>query len=344
MQVDTKFGQVSISHNPVLSPASSRGIEIGNSISIALEMPRPIAFDDAISRTLQLLRFFGLVIGRPQNIQKLVLLVRKGDREAALRVHWSHRPVRAVNALEDSSYLLRPGTFLLNPIDRQDEFVRVMQAWLDKDEEHQDARMRFNTSFLCQKKYSVDRLISAANMFDILPPSAVPNDIEITESLKQAKQKCKEIFKSLPKSYERDSIFGALGRIGKASLKHKTRHRAKYLIEIIGEWLPDLVMVLEAAIDCRNHFVHGSPAKIDYNNNFKMVTFFTDTLEFVFGASELVEAGWDIQTFIQKPLFMTHPYDVYSVNYLDRLKAFKTLFSKERQLLAPTAKRYGGGF
>ena len=50
--------------------------------------------------------------------------------------------------------------------------------------------------------------------------------------------------------------------------------------------------MIDHAIDCRNHYVHGNPAKLDYES---VLDFLTNTLEFVYGVSELIECGWDSQ-------------------------------------------------
>jgi hypothetical protein len=49
----------------------------------------------------------------------------------------------------------------------------------------------------------------------------------------------------------------------------------------------------------------------------------TNTLEFVFGASELVEAGWDIQRFAGGGSTGTHPFGSYLVSYKSNLEALK---------------------
>jgi len=85
------------------------------------------------------------------------------------------------------------------------------------------------------------------------------------------------------------------------------------------------VLVLNEAVDCRNHYVHGSTPKFDYTQNFDMVCFFTDTLEFVFAASELIEAGWNIRIFTETPTTMSHPFGAYRVNYDRHLQALKGL-------------------
>ena len=48
----------------------------------------------------------------------------------------------------------------------------------------------------------------------------------------------------------------------------------------------------------RNHYVHGSEASYDYRADGDALFFFTSTLEFVFGASELIECGWEIANWI----------------------------------------------
>jgi len=327
VQADTALGRVCVRHNPNWSLGGPNGVRIDNVISITLETANPINFPEAITRTVRLLRFLELIIGRPQNLHEFVVFVDGGELPEPLKVHWSHRPIRTVEAV-GNTLRPQPADLLLDPIDRQTEFINVIRAWLEKDEERQDSRQRFHTCFAQQHTYSVERLISAANMFDILPESAAPRDVDLPAILREAKEQCRKIFEPLPNSYERNGVLNALGRVGKASLKHKTRHRAQYLVDAVGDRLPDLVLVLDAAIDCRNHYVHGSASKIDYSSNFDMVIFFTNTLEFVFGASELVEAGWNIRTFVETPTSMSHPYGAYRISFQQSLQALKALVEK----------------
>ena len=145
--------------------------------------------------------------------------------------------------------------------------------------------------------------------------------------MRQAKTECQKVFKKLPESYERNSVLSALGRIGKATLKHKTRHRGQIIMDAFGGRPAELPFVLDAAVDCRNHYVHGTPSRIDYSKDSDVVVFLTNTLEFVFGASELVEAGWDIQRFAGRGSTMTHPYGSYLVTYKSNLEALKALIN-----------------
>ena len=94
----------------------------------------------------------------------------------------------------------------------------MLGRWLAVDHDRADARVQFSDGFSNGNQYDVRRLVSSANMFDILPASAVPNDVELSDELQKAKAEARRIFKDLPRSAERDSVLGALGRLGKASL------------------------------------------------------------------------------------------------------------------------------
>jgi ApeA N-terminal domain 1 len=326
LQASTSLGKIHVRHNPSWDTGGPRGVRIENVISVELEPDGEVTFDQAIERMHRLLGFLELIIGREQTLRSFVVFVAGGEHPEPLSVHWSHRPIRALSAAGDMK-APQPADLLLDPIQRQEEFIKVMRNWFDKDVEKQDARQRFRASFVSQRSYSIDRLVGAANLFDLLPESASAKDTQLSDEVNLATLGCRSIFKKLTKSYERDSVLSALGRVGKASLKHKTKHRAQYVLGAIRERFSDLVFVLDSAVDCRNHYVHGAISKIDYSSNFGMVIFFTDTLEFVFGASELVEAGWDICAFVEKGTTMSHPYGAYFANYQLNLKALKKLFA-----------------
>ena len=164
-----------------------------------------------------------------------------------------------------------------------------------------------------------------ANVFDVLPASAVPADIVLSDDLREARDQCTVVFKKLPKSTARDSVLGALGRVGKSALKHKIRHRAQIVTEKAVNWFADLTVVTDEAVNCRNHYVHGSAAAVDYTRHQDLLFFFTDTLEFVFAASDLIESGWDIVRWLNEGTVGSHPFGRYVAAYSDNLKALKTL-------------------
>ncbi len=323
VSVDTVLGRISASHNPSHNLGGPEGGYLKNSIFVTIKFTNTATFHEVIDHTSTLLRFLELLVGRPQNLLKMYVgLEDNGKKPAYLDVYWSMPPQRD---MPDKEQRPHPSDLLLDAVRQPDAFCRVLANWLDRHETWRDARHRFSSSFENQRNYGIDRLIGAANMFDILPSTAIPPDIQLSERLEQARDGCRETFRSLPESPERDSVLNALGRVGKSTLKQKIRHRGKLLIDLAGERFPDLFMVTDEAVNCRNHYVHGAMPKFDYSNNFDAIMFFTDTLEFVFGASDLIEAGWDFKAWCANSSAMSHPFGQMRVNYNENLRRLKSL-------------------
>lgn len=327
VRVRTALGEVAAHHNPTWDSGGPNGVHIDNSISITITPHTPILFREMTDRIFDLLRFLEVVIGRPQKLIDIRLRVAIDAKPTEfLRVYWSLDPSHKTTSNEDTTRP-HPADILTDPIRRPTEFSEVMTKWFDSNAERKDARVRFSTSFGRGNEYSIDRLVGAANMFDILPASSVPKDVSLSQELLEAKKLCKQIFKDLSPSLERSSILNALGRLGKSTLKHKVKFRAKYLIDSVGERFPDINLVLEEAVNCRNHYVHGSISNIDYNSNSDLVVFFTNTLEFVFAAADLIESGWDIQAWCKEGTTMSHPFGRFKVGYSENLTALKEQLS-----------------
>jgi hypothetical protein len=164
-------------------------------------------------------------------------------------------------------------------------------------------------------------------MFDILPESAVPPDVQLPDDLKSATEQCRAVFKGLPQTPERDSVLSALGRLGKSSLKRKIRHRAQLIVDTVGERFPSLFDVTDEAVNCRNHYVHGGESRFDYNREFNTVVYFTETMEFVFAASDLIEAGWDAKTWNETSMTLGHPFASYRSKYMENLSKLQSLLA-----------------
>ena len=320
--VQTALGDIRVEHRPQWTAGGPRGVRIDNEIWLRLLPDEPINFHEAIERTLRLLRFLELIAGRPQSLPLLRITTGDSLPPDVLEVHWSHHPRRSKEH-ESSFGGPHPADLPLDPIRRSAEFANVLSRWLAADSERLAARSRFHNSFALQSYYTVDRLIGAANSFDLLPESAVPDKVALSNEIKDAKDRARDLFTSLPHSFERSSMLGAIGRLGTASLKQKVRHRIGILLPVSGSRFPEIERVCDHAVDCRNHFVHGSQVKLIRGSPEDNLGFLTDTLEFVFGTSELVEAGWDALRFMETPTSMSHPFGLYRVNYADGLRALK---------------------
>jgi hypothetical protein len=180
----------------------------------------------------------------------------------------------------------------------------------------------------------VDRLIAAANIFDILPDTVFPPNLPIPDEMEVARDKARALFRELPQSSDRASVLGVLGRIGKLSLKRKIGSRVKLISDRCGTAFPELLTVTERAVDCRNYFVHGGERDFDYASKYPVIWFFVDTLEFIFGASDLVEAGWDINRWLGEGSMMIHPFGVYKIQYSENLQRFKQAIKERAQIRA----------
>lgn len=321
---ETALGRISASHNPSYPTGGPNGIGIRNRIVLSVGFKESVSFDSAIAATMTLHRYLGVLVGRPQNLLMLELQIKPPPEGEPylLRVYWCMPPRRDPSHDEQRTH---PAEVLLDAVRQPETFSRVLAAWLERESTWQDARGRFYHCFAGQNYYDTDRLIAAANMFDILPGTAVPAGVTLSPELAEAKEACRRIFKKLPDSIERQSVLGALGRVGKSNLKQKIRHRAQPLIQALDGKFPEMTLVIDEAVNCRNHYVHGTDPRFNYNENSNTLSFFTNTLEFVFGVSDLMEAGWDVVAWSKIPTSMAHPFAAYRVNYDLAIRELKKL-------------------
>ena len=319
---ETVLGRVSAYHNPSHRLPSPEGVYLQNTIVVTIAFKEPVSFEDATSHSSTLVRYLGLLVGQPQTLLELSVCTQPNRSAPPLEVYWCMPPKRAPSHEERKPH---PSDVLLDGVGRPEEFSSVLAGWLQRQPAWNDARQRFFGCFAEQQRYGTDRLIGAANMFDILPGSALPHDVQLSPEVSEAREAARRIFKPLTASPERDSILNVLGRIGKCTLKHKVRYRAQRLLAAVGERFPDLLTVTDEAIDCRNYYVHGGDPRFDYAGNFNAVVFFTNTLEFVFAASDLIEAGWDVTRWIKTATPMSHPFAEFRVDYAERLARLKVL-------------------
>jgi hypothetical protein len=324
---DTVFGTISAAHNPGHSLGGPRGVRLKNTIVVTITPKDGIVFEEAIARTSTVLAYFGLLIGRPQNLRKMYLATAPDSgTQRPLRVYWSMPPKRRPSHEPRNPH---PADVLLDGARQPKVFSRVLTSWLERQQMWRDARQRFFDSFAQQRNYPIDRLTGSANMFDILPHTAVPEAVELTEQLKSARLRARKIFYDLPNSVERESVLNELGRMGKSKLKQKVAHRARSIVAALGQPFADLITITNEAVNCRNYFVHGGKARFDYTANWGAVAFLTDTLEFVFAASDLIDAGWDIKAWSKIPSSMSHPFGAYRVGYAQNVQKLKALLPKK---------------
>ena len=282
-----------------------------------------------MQRIRAVILFVALLIGRPQVLLDLrleILPSHEGKDTTPLKYD-VHCHMYATYTRDNS----RPERLILGlMIDvagNVEAFNTIITKWLARHCEWRDARERFYTSMEYQRRFVEDRIIGAANMFDLLPSSAVGPERVISESSLDAISKARQILRQgrTDPSDSDDPCNEALSRLGtikRKTLRQKVHFRATKILNSVDGAFPDLFLVIDQAIKCRNVFVHGAftlPASVYV----EQLGFLTKTLEFVFGISDLIEAGWDVQGWLDGPKGFNDALGTYAVGYSENLETFK---------------------
>lgn len=324
---DSKVGKVSLTNRTNCTMRSAAGIGIKNEITANIEFKEPKTLDTAIDALRSLHSLFELNLGRRQRLCWIELELVYRSKESAhdmpqkAQLYWSLCNERVRNESKTSL-----NDVLISPEQHPEEFAKVVTCWMNSMDIMGDPRGRFGTAF--SGNYGIDRIVGAANMFDLLPETHAPRAKEVDASLKEAVMQCRKTFKDLPNSFAKQSILSALGRIGRASLRDKVYFRADKVIAAAGGKFQELHLPCHHAVLARNHYVHGSNGAFNYQNHFTQFAFIIDTLEFVFAASDLLDLGWDLKRWMNEGTSMTHPFGAYIVNYSQNIEHLKTIVDK----------------
>ena len=331
LKCDAEVGSVRmanrISHDGLSSP---KGTSIENEITVSLRFVTSRTVEETLSLLGGLHSFFELCLGRRQRYLWIEadLVEERPETNDGLKlpheVHWSYCNERVFGETGRTNYfdnLVCPGT-------ERAEFARVLSGWLNSEPVVGDARGRFCNAFH-SGSYSVDRIVGAANMFDLLPDSYVPLRKELDEPTRELVDETRNRFKELPESFARQSMLSALGRIGSASLADKICHRADIVMAADSNVFSELHLPCRQAVVCRNHYVHGSEGPFDYREKISLFVFLVDTLEFVFAASELIELGWNYGSWRGKRLGSSHKFGSYVASFGENLRDLKRALNVE---------------
>jgi hypothetical protein len=292
VRVPTAIGATSVHHRPRHNMGGPTGVFIKNRIIVRIEPERPVTFMDAVERMYAVASFLSMAAGRRQGISNIRMATTEmvGDCQRPLTIRSSlgwRAP--ATNARHQP----HPGDVPLDPIHRRAEFEAVLTNWMARHHSWRLARGRYLECMSRGNEYGPDRLVAAANLFDLLPADAVPRPASLPDDLAATREECARLFREHPRSIERDSVLGALGRLGQPSLPRKVAHRASIVESELGARSSGLQFAAKVAVKVRNLFVHGSAGEVDFSKVEDLVPFLTDTLEFIFAASDFIEAGWD---------------------------------------------------
>jgi len=284
--LDTAIGRISIQN--VIEVPSVRPFK--HYLEMSLVFTSPVAFEESVERLLRVRHCMTMLTGRAQAVETIKLIPGAPEagetRRRPLNLEWCLPPPGPDKAD------LAPAAFALplNLLRRPEEFSAVLAGWFARDKAWHWPQVRYVQGIEMGRHYTANRLVAAANMFDLLPDSAYPAPEPLAPEVVKAAAQTRALFKALPDSIERSSVLGALGRFGSLSLPKKINHRGSIVLSQLHQKLPSLQKVLKAAVLCRNHFVHGSAFDLETFEPY--LSLMTDTLEFVFVVSDLIELGW----------------------------------------------------
>ena len=214
----------------------------------------------------------------------------------------------------------RCGT-LINASGNPEHFVEVMGTWLERNDDPK--RKRANARFFgclggISGRVMEDGIVSAANTFELLPaedkPQAKPLAKDVFDILKDATDKVKD---AMTPGDRREDVLNSLGKVrANKRLRDIVEHRAAVVLNYFGrDKLENLQGMIRLAVQCRNYYTHGgdetNAVAVDFGD-IDVVYFLTETLEFIYGASELLECGWDAATSLADEF---HPIGGYVRSY-----------------------------
>lgn len=319
-ELETNLGRISIFNSPSGESGTAHGVGITNVVRISVDMSEPITLNEAATRILVILRFLTMLSGRHQTAHQFTAR-RFSQDELSLpdTVHVCMARASSVEKLPTSLRFDLP----LDAATRTVEFCNVMSSWIARDPKRLAARVQHANGIEYGNRYTTNRLVAAANMFDLLPKEDCPQPPELPDRLLAAASQTRLLFRDLPVSPQRDSMLQALSRLGSSTLTSKVKHRGEILLNSLEPWFPELLQVLRLAAKCRNYFVHGPSGDLDYEKVYPFLPFFTETLEFTFSVSELVECGWDVERWSRAGHTMSHSFTEFRASYRERVKALE---------------------
>lgn len=310
LQVAVSEGIIAVQHWPIPEMHSSEGIRLRSHLKLSIHFSAPTELSACLKTVTKLTQFLSLVAGRSQGVSNVqVQISGASEKDRPLLMHWSFSP-SVENTEEEQD---KPSFFdmPLDAIRQQDEFTSTLASWWETSLVQGLARARLHSCRARGNQFDVDRLVAAANMFDLRVTSV---ETDIPAELAQVCKDSVKALKTLPKTDDRDSAIMALTRVGAPSLRKKIFARAAVVKSRFV--LHDLDEVLRLAVLSRNYFVHGGGDRsFDYAVVEPFTAFLTETLEFVFAAAELIECGWDGAAWKRKPHTGRHWFSRYLSGY-----------------------------
>jgi hypothetical protein len=265
------------------------GVKIENEVIITLSFKDSISIEDAFKRANLVSLFLRFIGGKGLYFKDITLKKVVGEHDEFVVIHdyynWGE------NFGEDyySDPLIDVTT---------NSFLLILKNWFEKIDREIVRYSFYDTYF--GDTYSSNRLITAANMFDIFPISDDVKKKPISNDAKELLESLKDQVKSDFSGFSeiKQSLLQSISIITRKSLKDKVLERLEVIKpQLVGRntKAEDLEFIIGIAIKSRNYFVHGSEYnKLTPEHFFEFQSLFIDTFEYIYALSELIQCGWQI--------------------------------------------------
>jgi hypothetical protein len=287
---ETKLGLISAS-NYIRSGLSSTvdGVQFQNNVVVTIQFLDDVLLEEAFKRA-KILSLFFRFIGGEGLFFKDITFKKTGKSDFDFSVVRSSRDWGKDN---QDAYYSEPLMDVKN-----ENFSLLLKNWFERDD-LETVRYSFYNAYF-RESYSAERLITAANMFDIFPDNGDEAEILNPKLVTLLDELKVHVAEKLAEHYSaRDAIINLIKKFSKKkrkSLSKRIEERVK-VIETFGWMLPsDLVglrRIYKYAIESRNYHVHGTESdKLTPAQFYEFQYLFIVTLEFIYATSELIECGW----------------------------------------------------
>jgi hypothetical protein len=294
---------------------SPRGINLTNEVRIGLKFKPAVKLSDAIKAIWEFRAFCEIVSHSKHCIRNIILRHTRAEMlESPIKLYATDDEAADEEEVDFRDNLISAGM-------HSKEFEQVFGTWLRTQVSHSDARLRIVQGLRKGRTYTVDRLVGAANSFDLLP-AALFRKPTIPKAVRTTLIELTATAKSLRPPY-RDQILSNLNRVKDLTLRQKIQSRFCSLPLVLRKRLPEMDLLIEHCVRTRNYFVHGSKPKLSVAATREFLFLFTDTLEFLFITSELAACGWNVSRWMNS-LGPMGRFAAYLHSYNEQLKQVKT--------------------
>ena len=275
----------------------------------------PVTLDEAFDKMRLVRQFFTWMTGFAPRWSDVHVSISAEDVQDT----FVHSPVEWDEAQDDENPA-RKRTMLIDPSREPDKLSEVLATWLERNAcpKRGIANANFFASMPGMFSRTVDQVLcKVADAFDILPPEDKPKFPSIPERIRNILSVARANIKSiagLKSDPARDYVLSQLGYLHKrVKLKDTVQHRADIILDHLDDnTMPHLKELGAMAVACRNYFTHNSdpPDGVDFTN-YHTVGLLARTLQFIYGASELVNCGWDMNAWLSSSLAQEHAFGSY---------------------------------